>query len=221
MEFRLHQHQYVSVDTHVNFHHCKGKEQPYIISLNDEQMRNFHDVITVPSFTLQAVQYTPLGSGIWFHTQHASASLVNVMSGCFFRFFPSSWDHYKRKVHRRAYHYHGKSPSDQHRPHHDSKPLARFSASLLEYRQQRSTHGSTRNAHHSHEQWSQSPIVSRWKGANLWQSKTRRGGRDEAQSHREIEEDSTQPATISNEDCESSRECDFEECDSPPDYFLE
>ena len=222
MKFRLHQQQYVSVDTHVNFHHHQiGKQQSYIISLNDEQMDNLDDIITSPSFTLQSIKCSPLGSGIWLHTQRTTVTLVNRVSGCFFRFFPSSWERYKRRVHHRVCYNHGRPPSDQHRPHHDSGPLAQFRAALLEYRQQRSAHRSTRNARHSHEQWSQSPIVSRRKGANLRESKTRRGGRDAARSHQEIEEDSTQHTIISNKDSESCRECDFEECDSPPDYILE
>ena len=220
MKFRLHQQQYVSLDSRVNFHHPTGSHHSYVISLNDDQMKNLDDILSCPSL-LHSKSCIPLGSGIWLHLQRKTASLVNSVSGCFFRFFPSSWNRYKESVHRRICHKHGRSQGDQHRPHHDSEPLAQFRADLLQFRQQRSSSRSSRNVGHAYEQRSQSTNVSRRKSANLRQSKARRGGRDAARTRHEIEDDSTKPASIIFEDCESRSERSAEERDSSPDYFLE
>ena len=221
MKFKLHRLQYVYLDRCVDFHHLHGKHHSYIISMNDNQMQNLDDILNSPPNTLRCIKWTPLGGGIWLHIQRKTVSLVNRVSGCFFRFFPSSWNRYKSDVHNKILHKNVRPSSDPHRPLHDSKPLAQFRADLSQYRQRYSSFRQTRNARHAHGQRSQSTNVSRRKNTNLRQPKTRRGGKDATRTHHEIKDDFAKPANITDEDCESSSEYNVEEHDSPPDYYLE
>ena len=93
MYFRLHSHQSVRVcyDDTVHFRHCSHE-----LILDRKQFTNFMDLIPALSH-FKSMRWFPLTNQVWLYHKDGDIYLKGKYS--FFRFYPISWERYKRHAH--------------------------------------------------------------------------------------------------------------------------
>ena len=219
MHFRLHFHQSVRVcyDETVHFRH-----RSHELILGRRQFTNFMDLIPVLSH-FKSMRWFPLSNQVWLYHKDDDVYLKGKHS--YFRFYPTSWKHYKRHVHPHIVSFlqHGRQHADnQQNANYERRQLhqPRRSSSTIQKVKQTSSRP-TRNAFVTNGEQQKCTTLSRRKDTNFRSDE--RGGCTDDEERMSIE-DTTVEAQFSSEFSdseESSCERDIEFDTSLQEYQIE
>ena len=202
MHYRLHYKQSVTVcyDNTIRFRYKQHE-----VVLSEEQFLNFADLLRCLCH-FRHLKWFSLMKHAWLYSDKDVVSLHNGAS--YFRFFTSSWRHYKKNIHRLILSFlrHGHRESyarddrqHNYRPRRLAPPVQRFKSSLSR---------STRNATPSNEQQTERPTISQRQDTNPWSLERRDDGTNDDRMSVQSASTTAEFSADSGYDSEHGATCD-------------
>lgn len=216
MIFKLHNWQYVEVNSFISFCH-EVRDKTYFLSLSRRQFHNLVDLIKIIHYRSLDLRWFPLSCGIWLHYKKDSVKLCDNNTSIYFRFSPRSWKMFINDTFKEIQSFLRKDAVGSGERHATNVTYSKNQHRRIpSYIRQQALSRKTRDACHASLKQPQHSSISKRMHTNSRSCTSIRGGKDGGRIRSQIESDSTPYSEDETSDEEHGDQSEIEvPCSSP------